>query len=363
MKNFALLLTAIFLSFTHVFSLSPNNSSPTDGIHLISNLYVITTSGNTVLLDGALVMYDADFSNNLDRYDARKMTNPGENWGMIRDNKVYVVERRHIIEGSDSVFFKMWNMRTGTNYRVQLITSNLNFPGRSALLIDNYLKTSVPVGLNDTTSFSFTITNEAASAAADRFSLILSNSVPSGLEPVEFLFSDAVKENQAVNISWKADNISKENIFSIQKSNDGITFFDAATVYVSDPAKREFEYSDITPKEGDNYYRIATTIKNGKQSFSKTMKVKVAAGLEGISVYPNPATAENLNLKMANLEPGEYTVRLLNSFGQVFVQRKVQYNGGTAIERIQPAQKVPPGIYRVEIISREGKRKTFSIVF
>jgi len=363
MKNFALLLTATFLSFNHVFSLSPNNSSSIDGIHLISNLYAITTTGTPVLLDGTLVMYDPDFSNNLDRYDARKMTNPGENWGMIRDNKVYVVERRHIIASADSIFFKMWNMRKGTNYRVQLITSNLNFPGRTAILIDKYLKTSVPVDLSDTTLVNFSITGDAASAAPDRFSLILSNSVPSGLEPVEFLFSDAVKENQAVNINWKADNVSKENIFTIQKSNDGITFFDAATVHVSDPGKSEFKYSDITPKEGNNYYRIATTDKNGKQSFSKTMKVNVAAGLEGISVYPNPATAENLNLRITNLERGEYTVRLLNSFGQVFVQRKVQYNGGTAIERIQPAQKVPPGIYRVEIISREGKRKTFSIVF
>jgi hypothetical protein len=47
----------------------------------------------------------------------------------------------------------------------------------------------------------------------------------------------------------------------------------------------------------------------------------------------------------------------------VFLQKKVQYNGGVAIEKIQPAQKVPSGIYRVEIISPDGKRKIVSIVF
>lgn len=361
MKNFALLLIATFLSLSPVFSLSKNSSS--EEIRLISNLYVITAAGNSVLLDGTLTMYSTDFSNDLDRYDARKMTNPGENWGMIRSNKVYIVERRHIIEGTDSVFFKMWNMRKETNYRVQFIAANLNFPGRSAVLIDNYLKTSVPVSLNDTTYINFNITGEAASAAADRFSIIISNSVSEGLAPVEFIFSNAARTNQTVNLSWKAENISKGNIFSIQKSGDGINFLDAAEVNVSDPAKSQYEYSDNSPKEGDNYYRIATADKNGKLSYSKTMKVNVAAESGEVTVYPNPATAENLNLKMANLTPGEYNIRIINSFGQVFLQKKVQYNGGVAIERIQPAQKVPSGIYRVEIVSPDGKRKTFSIVF
>jgi len=362
MKNLALLLVAS-LSFNCIFSLPVQGKINTDGIQLITNLYIVPPGKSPVLMDGTLTQFSVNYSNDINGMDARKMTNPGENWGMIRDNKVFIIERRHVIEGTDSVFFKMWNMRKEMNYRVQFIASNLNFPGRSAVLIDNYLKTSVPVGLNDTTSVNFNITNDAASAAANRFSLIISNSVSEGLAPVEFIFSNAARTNQTVNLSWKAENISKGNIFSIQKSDDGINFFDAATVNVSDPAKSQYEYSDKTPKEGDNYYRIATTDKNGTQSFSKTMKVNVTPGLEGISVYPNPATAENLNLKMANLTPGEYNIRILNSFGQVFLQKKVQYNGGTAIERIQPAQKVPSGIYRIEIISKDGKRKTFSIVF
>jgi hypothetical protein len=361
MKNFALLLTATFLSLSPVFSLSKNSSS--EEIRLISNLYVVTAAGNPILLDGTLTMYSTDFSNDLDRYDARKMTNPGENWGMVRSNKVYIVERRHIIEGTDSVFFKMWNMRQGTNYRVQFITANLNFPGRSAVLIDNYLKTSVPIGLNDTTYFNFNITGEAASAAANRFSLIISNSVSEGLAPVEFIFSNAARTNQIINVSWKAENIAKGDIFSIQKSGDGIHFVDAAEVNVSDPAKSQYEYADKTPKEGDNYYRIGTADKNGTLSYSKTMKVNVAAESGDVTVYPNPATADNLNLKLSNLTPGEYNIRIINSFGQVFLQKKVQYNGGVAIEKIQPAQKVPSGIYRVEIISPDGKRKIVSIVF
>ena len=181
--------------------------------------------------------------------------------------------------------------------------------------------------------------------------------------PVEFVFSNAVRNNQTVDVTWKAENLSVANIFSIQKSTDGIHFQDASSVKVNDASVSQYDFTDQTPKEGDNYYRISSSDNNGKINYSKIMKVNVANELDNISIYPNPATAENLNLKMSNLPSGEYTIRLMNSFGQTFLNKKIQYNGGTAIEKIQPAQKIPSGIYRLEIISHDGKRKTMSIVF
>lgn len=362
MKNFCLSLVACLFSFSTVFCAPEPGNTSSESIQLVTNLYVMTTSGSPVLVDGTLTMYGADFSNNLDRYDARKMTNPGENWGMLRDNKTYIVERRHIIEGSDSVFFKMWNMRQ-MNYRLELISTNLNFPGRSATLLDNYLHTSIPVDLSGNTEVDFQVDGNAASKATDRFQVIISNVKPAGMIPMEFVFSNAVRNNQSVDVNWKAENISKANIFNIEKSGDGIHFQNASSVKVNDPSVGEYRFTDNKPGEGDNFYRIASADNNGKINYSKIMKVNVVNALGNISIYPNPATAENLNLKMTNLSAGEYTIRLMNSFGQSFLNKKIQYNGGTVIEKIQPAQKVPPGIYRIEIISQDGKSKTMSIVF
>lgn len=362
MKNFYLLLIACLFSFSNVFSSPVPQNTSSDGIQLVTNLYVMTTSGSPILVDGTLTMYAADYSNNLDRYDARKMTNPGENWGMIRSNKTYIVERRHVIEGSDSVFFKMWNMRE-MNYRLELIATNLNFPGRSAMLLDNYLQTSTPVDLSGNTEIDFNVDGNAASKATDRFQIIISNIKPAGMVPVEFVFSNAVRNNQSVDVNWEAENISKANIFNIQKSADGIHFQNASSVKVNDPSVGQYRFTDNNPREGDNYYRISSADKNGKINYSKTMQVKVVNELGNISIYPNPATSENLNLKMTNLAAGEYSIRLMNSFGQSFLNKKIQYNGGTVIEKIQPAQKVPPGIYRIEIVSQDRKSKTMSIVF
>lgn len=362
MKNFCLLLIASLFSLNVVFSSPVSGKTVSDGIQLTTNLYILTNTGTPVLIDGTLTMYGTDYSNDLDRYDARKMTNPGENWGMVRDNKVYIVERRHVIEGTDSVFFKMWHMRN-MDYRVEFIATNLNFPGRTAILIDNYLKTSTPVILDGNTEVNFSVNADPASSATDRFRMIISNTVSSGFVPFQFVFSNAVRNNQSVNVTWQAKNLSVDNIFDIQKSTDGIHFQNASTVIVNDPSISQYGFTDQNPKDGENYYRISSSDKNGKTDYSKIMKVSVSNDLANISVYPNPATAENLNLKMADMTPGEYTVKLMNSFGQSFMEKKIQYKGGTTVEKIQPAQKIPSGIYRIEIISHDGNRKTISIVF
>lgn len=363
MKNFYL------LAFVGLFSFNAASSSPnpynasSDAIQLVTNLYVVSNTGSPVLVDGTLTQYSTDFSNNLDGYDARKMTNPGFNWGMLRSNHVYIVERRHVIEGADSVFFKMWGMQK-LNYRLEIITNNLTFPGRSGVLEDSYLKTSTPVSLNGNTEIDFSVDGTAASCAADRFRIIFSNARPAGLLPVDIVFSNAVQNNNSVDLSWQAENAVNGNVFSIQKSTDGINFHNTQSVKVSSPDAYQFRVSDETPADGENYYRICSLDNTGKViMYSKVMKVNVATVLDNISIYPNPATSGNLNVKMSHQQAGEYTISLLNSFGQKFMDKKVQYNGGTLIQKIEPSQKIPPGIYQLEIKSRDGKRKTMSVVF
>jgi len=363
MKNFYLLTLIGLFSFNSVFSSPIPDNTSTDAIQLVTNLYAMASSGSPVLVDGTLTQYSTNYSNNLDSYDARKMTNPGENWGMLRNNAVYIVERRRVIEGQDSVFFKMWNMRE-INYRLELITNNLNFPGRTGILEDKYLKTSTPISLNGNTEIDFAITNDAASSATDRFRIIFSNITPKGLLPVDFVYSNAVQNNRSVDLSWQAENTSQANIFSIQKSTDGIHFQSTNSVKAGNTDNNQYRFTDETPANGENYYRICSVDNTGKIIMSSNiMKVNVETGLEDISIYPNPATSGNLNLRIGNQQAGEYNIRLLNSFGQGFMDKKIQYNGGTLIEKIQPSQKIPPGIYQLEIKSQDGKRKTLSVVF
>ena len=362
MKNSLLfVLLTIFSGLSAICSPSPK-SSPSDVNQLVTNLYIVTPTGSTVLMDGTLTQYAPDFSNALNGMDARKMSNPGENWGMLRSNAVYIVERRHSIEGSDSIFFKMWNMRIIT-YRLEIISSDLNFPGRTGILEDNYLKTSTPVDLSGTTLVNFSVTADPASKATDRFRLIFANNTIKGLLSFNFTFTNASRKNNFVNIAWQTENTSNVKTFNIQRSADGIHFQNTTIVDPATSILNEYQYTDEQPASGDNYYRVDAVSASGSEKYSEVMKVNMSSESQTISIFPNPASANNLNLKMTNQPAGTYIIRLLNSFGQSLMVKEMQYKGGTSVEKIQPTQSIPSGIYQLEVKSPDGNRKVISLVF
>ena len=120
-----------------------------------ANIFMVDASGVT-LMDGNLTNYDNIYSNAVDIDDAWKMTNPGVNFGILRDGYNLVVERRSIIDGSDTTFFRMWNMPQH-NYRIKFMLKNLDHPGLTAVLKDKFLNTQTNIKLNDTTYYDFTI--------------------------------------------------------------------------------------------------------------------------------------------------------------------------------------------------------------
>ncbi len=92
---------------------------------LRSNLHLINTDGSSTLYDGNLTAYDDSYSNNIDERDAKKMANFTENFGMLRTPVILVIERRHTIDLSDTIFYKMWQMQQRT-YKLEFISKNMN---------------------------------------------------------------------------------------------------------------------------------------------------------------------------------------------------------------------------------------------
>lgn len=137
---------------------------------LKTNMYVNTTSGK-VLLDGAMVQFDAAFAHAIDMYDAVKMGNSSENLGIRVGNKTMVVERRPLLRHTDTVFYNLAQLRV-KQYEFELIPRRLMQDGMEAWLEDRYLGIRSAVSLQDTTRISFSVENVPASYAVDRFRLV-----------------------------------------------------------------------------------------------------------------------------------------------------------------------------------------------
>lgn len=358
MKTFFTLALAVF------FQLSANclPSSFDDFGQLRSNLYIVAPDGSTVLMDGSLTQYYPGYTNNLDGMDARKMSNFSENWGMLRNDRVYVIERRHSIERTDSIFFKMWNMRIIT-YQIELIASGLDQDGRHAVLEDKYLKKSTPVNLNGNTYVNFSVTADPDSKASDRFRIIFSNEVAAGLLPLDFTSVSALEKNNSVSINWATANEKNVKQLDIERSVNGKDFTKLSYVASQHNAVNNYHWVDASPNEGNNYYRIVSRDLDGKSINSEVVKAYVSGLRQSINVFPNPATVNNFNLQMTNQKAGLYELKLMNSFGQVFVNKKMQYAGGTSVEKIYLLPTIPKGIYRLEIKTPDGDNKVITVVF
>lgn len=359
MKNSLILLTALLLVNFAVTG-SPNSFTSDFG-QIRSNLYIVSADKSTVLMDGTLTQYDVDYSNDIDGMDARKMSNFSENLGLLRANTVLVIERRQTIRGNDSIFFKMWNLRT-FNYQLEFIASNLNKYGTTGVLEDNYLHTSSTLNLNGTTHLNFSVTNDPASKASDRFRIIFTTAIYLPM-PVTFVAAKAFLENKQVIVDWKTANESHVNRYDIERSVDGINFLKASEIKANNQSSNFYRWTDTHSTENNNYYRIKSIDIDGKISYSGIMKVSVTKSNQSIGIFPNPATGNNLNLQLINQEPGLYEIRLLNSFGQTFMSKSFPYSGGSHIQNLKPSQSILKGIYQLEIKTPCGDKKVISVVF
>jgi len=312
-------------------------------------------------LDGTLTQYDSGYSNNIDGMDALKLFNPGENIGMVRGSYVLIGERRHTIQGNDSIFFKMWNMREIT-YQLVFVAYNLDQPGRTGFLQDNYFHTSAPLNLNDTTKINFSVTSDPASKATDRFRVVFVTTGYSTL-PLNFISAKAFEQNNSVNVNWNTTNENNVKQYNVERSSDDHNFITSTVIKPNNSAVNYYSWIDAYPNEGNNFYRISSIDVDGKIQYTNTMKVYVKQHNYDNQVYPNPATTNKMKLKMINQPTGVYEITLLNSFGQSLMTKSIQHKVGNSIENLDPLVNISKGIYLLEIRMPSGEKKVINVLF
>ena len=362
MKNFlTLFLAVIGTSYCGVCSpLHVSGVSPEFG-QFHTGLYVMGTDASAILVDGTLNQYDTGYSNNIDGKDGRKLSNPGENFAVIRGTTILVVERRNTFQENDTIFYKMWNMRA-ISYKLQMIAYHMNTPGRIGILKDKYLETDTPLNLDDTTNYSFSVNSDPASSAPDRFMVVFET--PSlSLLPLTFTSFRAYQQNGSVLIDWTTSNENLLKKYEVEKSLNGSDFTMISDVEANNAPLNHYQSIDKGAFEAHNFYRIKSVSVDGKIEYSDIAKVDVREEMRQMFIFPNPVADNTLNLRMVDQLPGRYEICLINLSGQVFMKKTIEYGGGVSTERIRVEQKIPKGIYQLEIRTPAGQAKAIRVLF
>ncbi len=159
-------------------------ANPTAGQSLRVSIQRIGSNGKAGLLDEVLLSYNDRYANSLDQNDGVKLANPKENLALLRNGEALMMERRALPKTNDVLQLKLWNLSAG-QYALAFSAANLAKAGMKAVLEDSYLKTTRPVRLDKPFTLSFAITNDAASARADRFRLNLSRAAAGTAQPAK----------------------------------------------------------------------------------------------------------------------------------------------------------------------------------
>jgi hypothetical protein len=311
---------------------------------LSTQLMLTANAANNHSQDGLTIVCNNNFSNNTDDEDANKLTNPGENIAVERNNRLMSIEKRAMPTINDIIQLKLWQLAQD-NYTLRFNGSN--FAGNlNAYIKDNYLGSETPINLNGTTDYNFTTTSTAATTAANRFTIVFRSN--SSL-PVNILNVSAAQKNAGIEVNWNTASESNMDSYEVEESSNATTFTKAATVAAKNGASNAYNWFDATVNNGDNYYRIKAIEKNGTVKYSNVVKVKIGGKNAEFTVYPNPVKDGIINLQMSNVEKGVYTVKIFNNAGQEVANRRIINNGGSATETITLDKGIAKGNYKMQI--------------
>ena len=328
------------------------------GEQLRTTLYGLPSTTN-YLADGVLNVYDNNFSNTVDQFDAGKLMNFSENLGTLRNGQSLSVEYRQVISMADTIFFTIASLKQ-QEYRLEFNAANLDHPGLTAVLEDSYLGTTSPVSLNGLTNINFTVDGNPGSSASNRFRIVFQPSAPL---PLTFTDIRATQQGSNIAVEWKVSNQLNIANYEVEKAGDGISYsrVGVQNAIGINGGDASYNWVDINPLEGDNFYRIRSIGNSGEIKYSGIARLTIKSPRQGITVYPNPMKGNSIGVQMNSLPKGLYRLTITNKLGQTVHAENIQHNGGSVSLMIDLKQGIPAGIY-VLVVNGAGLKLKSKIV-
>ena len=302
-----------------------------------------------VMLDGALAIFGEEYSNEVNFEDANKFSNAGVNTGFVRSGRTLAVERRKMPTETDTLHISFRGVRQ-LAYTWNINVENIDAPGLQAWLWDKFLNTKTALRNSKTTDINFSVDNNAASTAADRFKIVFTQAI---ILPVKIVSANAVRlADKSIAVIWNVENENNVSFYTIERSANGITFNNLAVQppVFNNGSNGSYNFLDAQPLAGDNYYRIKARSLDGRIQYSNIVKVEALAGPSMVNVVPNPVLNKEMNLFFVSKPRGKYDLSLTNSIGQTVYKGQVILSTNNENRKIRLVNVEAAGVYQLTII-------------
>lgn len=182
-----------------------------------------------------------------------------------------------------------------------------------------------------------------------------------GIQWKEF---NAIRNEQFSELNWITSMEKNSAYFVVERSHTGNLFSEISNHIASksdqgySATDLSYQFTDKTPYDGHNYYRIRQVDLDGKTQYSKIVDVYFGSDAK-ITVYPNPVK-EVLQTTIEINKATQASIELSDASGRVVRRIQVALHAGT--NRIDvPVQELSNGIYLMKISNDKGIRYTQTI--
>ena len=181
--------------------------------------------------------------------------------------------------------------------------------------------------------------------------------------PLNLIYFTASKQADGNKLDWKVTCIGSPSVvLTLERSADSRTFSSIFNISASSVrCETPFDFKDLTPRAGVNYYRLKMVDIDGRVTYSPVVAIiNSVKGLEIVNVYPNPvrdiATLDIVSAKQDNIE-----LKVTDVFGRIVLTRKVNINSGSTKLPLNMTN-LSAGTYIVTITAQGEAIKTARII-
>jgi hypothetical protein len=157
----------------------------------------------------------------------------------------------------------------------------------------------------------------------------------------------ASKANATAKLDFSIYNKVSNDYVIVERSVDGTRYEALERINITRPG--HFQYIDLSPAEGNNFYRLKLVEKSGVSGYSEIRRLSFS-NKPVIKVFPNPATDRVTVQFPMQWQHKSISIELVDDIGRLLLHRTVQRVGTTESIAVE---KLARGYYTLRIVDRQ----------
>jgi len=193
---------------------------------------------------------------------------------------------------------------------------------------------------------------------ADGYYTLGSGNLLTGPLPVSLISFTALPNEKQVDLNWKTASEINCDLFTVEKSKNGIDFTSVLNKKGAGNSTviNEYEDVDLNPYPGNSYYRLKQIDFNGDQTFFSMVKVHFDDAKSSNVSLINSFTESNgvFYFEMESINDANLSIQLVDLCGRVCKSQELQINSGKSNAMLQ-IENISSGTYVINVVFNDIK--------